>query len=70
MANTKAKDRVSIKLFKGKGYEAPVQVWLNGVRYSVPRGVEVEVPVGVAKIIEHSQKETQRNMVYLSREND
>ncbi len=68
MANTKA-EKVKIKLFKGKGYEEPVQVWLNGVRYSVPRGVEVEVPAGVAEILEHSQQEKNKEMVYLSREN-
>ena len=60
----------TIRLFKGKGYEAPVQVWLNGVRYSVPRGKEVEVPAGVAEIIEHSQQQKNEEMVYLSRESD
>ena len=71
MATTKTQtsEKVSIKLFKGKGYEAPVQVWLNGVRYSVPRGKEVEVPLGVAEIIEHSQTQKNEEMLYLSKEN-
>ena len=72
MANTKTSEKktVRVKLFKGKGYEAPVQVWLNGVRYSVPRGKEVEVPLGVAEIIEHSQAQKNEEMLYLSKEND
>ncbi|MBQ6381931.1 MAG: hypothetical protein IJJ41_10105 [Clostridia bacterium] len=60
----------TIRLFQGKGYEAPVQVWLNGVRYSVPRGKDVEVPAGVAEIIEHSQQQKNEEMVYLSKENN
>lgn len=73
MANNKPKNEQEtkkVKLFKGKGYEAPVQVWLNGVRYSVPRGVEVEVPAGVAEIIEHSLQQKNEEMMYLSKEND
>lgn len=72
MANTKTSEKktITVKLFKGKGYEAPVQVWLNGVRYSVPRGKEVEVPEGVAEIIEHSQAQKNEEMLYLSKEND
>ena len=74
MANTiktvTKQEKTVIKLFKGKGYEAPMQVWLNGVRYSIPRGKEVEVPVGVAQIIEHSQIQKNEEMVYLSKETD
>lgn len=73
MANTKAKperEMETITLFKGKGYEKPVPVWLNGVRYSVPRGKPVKVPAGVADIIKHMEAEKGNEMVYLSREND
>ncbi|MBQ3431586.1 MAG: hypothetical protein IJG23_02260 [Clostridia bacterium] len=63
------KETKTIKLFKGKGYEVPVQVWLNGVRYSVPRGVEVEVPIGVAKIIDHATKQKNEEMMFLDKEN-
>ena len=59
----------TIKLFKGKGYEAPMQVWLNGVRYSIPRGKEVEVPVGVAEIIDNSQIQKNEEMMFLAQEN-
>ncbi len=62
-----AKKRV-IKLFQGKGYEAPVQVWLNGVRYSIPRGKEVEVPAGVAEIIDNSQIQKNEEMMFLAKE--
>ena len=67
---TNKKETTVIKLFKGKGYEAPMQVWLNGVRYSIPRGKEVEVPKGVAEIIEHAQIQKDEEMLYLSKEND
>lgn len=73
MANTKttsSQQKLTIKLFKGKGYEAPMQVWLNGVRYSIPRGKEVEVPAGVAEIIEHAQIQKDEEMLYLSKETD
>ena len=64
-----AKEKTVIKLFKGKGYEAPVQVWLNGVRYSIPRGKEVEVPVGVAEIIDNAQIQKNEEMMFLAKEN-
>ncbi len=54
---TKQKDTVKIKLFRDEGkYKDPLFVGLNGTFYTVPRGVEVEVPVGVAKIIEQSME--------------
>lgn len=59
----------TIKLFKGKGYEAPVQVWLNGKRYSIPRGKEVEVPEGVAEIIDNSQIQKNEEMMFLAKNN-
>lgn len=68
-AKTQTKQTRTIKLFKGKGYEAPVQVWLNGVRYSIPRGKEVEVPVGVAEIIDNSQIQKNEEMMFLAKEN-
>lgn len=47
---------VKIKLFKGTGkYADDVFVGLNGRTYKIQRGVEVEVPVGVAEILEHSE---------------
>ena len=69
LARTQAKQTRTIKLFKGNGYEAPVQVWLNGVRYSIPRGKEVEVPLGVAEIIDNSQIQKNEEMMFLAKEN-
>ena len=49
---------VKIKLFKGSGkYADDVFVGLNGNTYLIKRGVEVEVPVGVAEILEHSAQQ-------------
>lgn len=70
MATNTKNEMVEIELFKGKGYEAPVQVWLNGVRYSVPRGKTVKVPAGVADIIKHMKAEKDKESYYLSREKD
>ncbi|MBR2589932.1 MAG: hypothetical protein IKE65_03325 [Clostridia bacterium] len=70
MAGTKSQsEKRTIKLFKGKGYDAPVQVWLNGVRYSIPRGKAVEVPVGVAEIIDNAQIQKNEEMMFLAKEN-
>lgn len=51
------KGYVKIKLFKSREeqYNKPQIVCLNGVTYSVPRGVEVEVPAGVAEILQHAE---------------
>lgn len=49
---------VKIKLFKDNGrYKDDVTVGLNGKFYRIKRGVEVEVPAGVAEIIENSKKQ-------------
>ena len=49
---------VKIKLFKGSGkYADDVFVGLNGETYKIQRGVEVEVPAGVAEILEHSAQQ-------------
>lgn len=48
---------VKIKLFKSRDdkYNKPQIVCLNGVTYSVPRGVETEVPRGVAEILQNAE---------------
>ena len=50
---------VKIKLFKGGSgkYADDVFVGLNGETYKIQRGVEVEVPAGVAEILEHSAQQ-------------
>ena len=52
--------KVKIKLFKDNGmYKDPVFVAVNGHRFIVPRGVEVEVPEYIADVLEESFKRDQ-----------
>lgn len=56
MAAEKAKKMVKIQLFKdNKDYKDDVFVCINGKGYAVKRGVEVEVPEAVAKVLKASQ---------------
>lgn len=56
MAAEKAKNMVKIQLFKdNKDYKDDVFVGINGKSYAVKRGVEVEVPEAVAKVLKASQ---------------
>lgn len=49
------KKMVKIKLFKdGKEYKDDVFVSVNGKSFQIQRGVEVEVPLAVAEVIERS----------------
>ena len=43
--------------FDGDKYKDPVYVGLNGMSWLIQRGVEVEVPVEVAEILEHSAEQ-------------
>ncbi len=61
MANSKTtaaapKDTVRIKLPLTKTEKDDVYVCLNGYPYLIQRGVEVEVPRGVAKILEQKER--------------
>lgn len=56
----KKAEKVKIRLFKDSGrYRDDVTVIVNGKVFKIQRGVEVEVPKNVAKVIERSiaQKE-------------
>ena len=48
--------KCKIKLPLPRTEKDDVFVGLNGKRYLIKRGVEVEVPVGVAKILERKEK--------------
>lgn len=48
--------KCKIKLPLTRSEKDDVFVGLNGKRYLIKRGVEVEVPVGVAKILERKEK--------------
>lgn len=50
------KDTVKIKLPLTKNEKDDVFVGLNGNTYLIKRGVEVEVPRGVAKILENRER--------------
>jgi hypothetical protein len=49
-------ETVTVKLFKdNRRYKGDVFASVNGRRYQIQRGVEVEVPPEVAEVLEHSQ---------------
>jgi hypothetical protein len=48
--------KVKIKLPLSRTEKDDVFVGLNGKTYQIKRGVEVEVPAGVAKILERQEK--------------
>lgn len=63
----KGKDTVRIKLFKDNGeYKDDLTIGLNGKMYKIQRGVEVEVPKGVAEIIKRSMESDQRTAALIS----
>lgn len=48
--------KVKVKLFKdGKDYKDDVFVAINGVSYQIKRGVEVEIPLKVAQLLDRAQ---------------
>ena len=50
--------KVKIKLFRDNGrYAKPVFVAVNGHKFIVPRGVEVEVPEYIARVLDESFKQ-------------
>ncbi len=53
-------EMVKIKLFKDNGqYKDPVFVAVNGHKFIVPRGVEVEVPDYIAEVLTNSFEQDQ-----------
>lgn len=55
--NETAEEMVKIKLFKdGSKYKDDVFVSRNGVNYLIQRGIEVEVPKGIAEILENQER--------------
>ena len=55
MANTPEK-KVKIKLPLTRTESEDAYVALNGKPYLIKRGVEVEVPAGVAEILQHKEE--------------
>lgn len=59
-------EKVKVKLFRDSGkYKDDVYVNLNGRRFMVPRGVEVEVPSGVAEILNNSMSQDEATEHYV-----
>ena len=55
------KKMVKVKLFKDNhDYKDDVFVAVNGERYLIQRGVEVEVPDYIAEVLEHSAQQDAR----------
>lgn len=51
-------DKVTIKLFyDGEKYKDDVFVGVNGRRYQIKRGVEVEVPLAVKEVLDNSMRQ-------------
>lgn len=51
-------DKVTIKLFyDGARYKDDVFVGVNGRRYQIKRGVEVEVPLAVKEVLDNSMRQ-------------
>ena len=60
---TAGSERVKIRLFKDNArYNGDVFVGLNGRTFKIQRGVDVEVPRGVAEILEHSETQDAKTM--------
>ena len=55
------KKTVKIKLFKDYGeYRDDVFVAVNGESYLIQRGVDVEVPDGIAEVLAHTAKQDEK----------
>jgi deoxycytidine triphosphate deaminase len=59
-----AKETVKIKLPLTRTEKEDVYVALNGKSYLIKRGEYVEVPVGVAEILEHKDKMLSEAMAF------
>ena len=64
----KGPKKVKIKLFKDNGeYRDDVFVGINGERFLIKRGVEVEVPDYVAEVIENSARQDARAAEFIQK---
>ena len=75
MASTKpaapkqaVRNMVKVKLFKDNHeYKDDVFVAVNGERYQIQRGVEVEVPDYIAEVLEHSAEQDARTAEFIEK---
>ena len=62
------KKMVKIKLFKDNHeYKDDVFVAVNGERYQIQRGKEVEVPDYIAEVLEHSAEQDARTAEFIEK---
>jgi hypothetical protein len=67
----KSPKMVKIKLFKDKGeYKDDVFVAVNGIRYQIQRGVEVEVPDFVKEVLDNSDRQDRLTAELIERETE
>lgn len=60
---------VKIRLFKdNERYKDDVFVAINGRAYQIKRGEDVEVPAGVAEVLEQSQRQDEATAAMLEQE--
>lgn len=63
----KSEEKVVVHLFKdNERYKDDVIVGLNGRLYQIQRGIDVEVPAGVAEILNNSMKQDTDTANYLA----
>ncbi len=61
-------ESVSMKLFKDNGrYKSDVLASVNGRRFLIQRGVEVEMPYAIAQVLRASQKQDEQAAQLVSR---
>lgn len=63
MAEQKEK-MVKVKIPRTRKDQEDVLVYLNMMPYTIKRGVEVEVPEGVAEILKHQEEMLERIMQF------
>lgn len=64
MAEKKEKKTVVIRLPRERKDQEDKIVWVNSHRYIIKRGVDVEVPVSVKKVLEHEERMLEKAMEY------
>ncbi len=52
----KAPEYVTIKIPRERKDQEDKVVWVNNDRYIIKRGVPVEVPIAVAKVLDHEER--------------
>ncbi|MDO5112174.1 MAG: hypothetical protein Q4E65_07700 [Clostridia bacterium] len=61
-------EKETVKLFKDNGrYKGDMLVSVNGRRFLLQRGMEVEVPYAIARVIERSARQDEQAAMLVSR---